>query len=103
MTDKKQDFYQKLRQRIKKWAESREAEEHPWSKYILWAPDLFYLVWKLASDPQVPRSERIKLLAVIAYFVSPLDLIPEGLLGPVGFLDDIVLLNPVIHYCNFLQ
>ncbi|MDZ7722487.1 MAG: hypothetical protein U5R06_06630 [candidate division KSB1 bacterium] len=42
MTDKKHDFYQKLRQKVVKWAESREAEEHPWSKYILWAPDLFY-------------------------------------------------------------
>lgn len=97
MPEEKQDFYKKIRQKIVKWSKSRQAEEHPWTRYILWAPDLFYLVWKLASDSRVPQSERIKLLAVMAYFISPLDLIPEGLLGPVGYLDDIVLVALVLN------
>lgn len=97
MAKDQKDFYKRLREKIVKWSQTREAEDHPWSKYILWAPDLFYLVWKLASDPRVPKSERIKLFAVIAYFVSPLDLIPEGLLGPVGYLDDIVLVALVLN------
>lgn len=97
MTLDKKDFYHKIRQKIVKWSQSQQASEHPWSKYILWAPDLFYLIWKLASDERVPKAERIKLLAVIAYFISPLDLIPEGLLGPVGYLDDIVLVALVLN------
>jgi uncharacterized membrane protein YkvA (DUF1232 family) len=38
------------------------------------------------------RHPKAFLIAVIAYVVSPIDLIPEGFLGPVGFLDDIVVL-----------
>lgn len=97
MNDKESAFYKKLRKKIADWIDSKEGETNQWSKYILWAPDLFYLLWKLSTDPEVPKSERIKLLAAIAYFISPLDLIPEGLLGPFGFADDIVLAAFVLN------
>ncbi|MEN9560333.1 MAG: hypothetical protein RLZZ502_1544, partial [Pseudomonadota bacterium] len=32
------------------------------------------------------------LLLAAAYFVSPFDLIPEALLGPIGWLDDLGVL-----------
>lgn len=31
------------------------------------------------------------LLAVLSYFISPIDLIPEAVLGPLAFTDDIAL------------
>lgn len=97
MSEQKQDFYQKLRKKIVNWAESKQGAEHKWSKYIIWAPDLFYLLWKLSTDPEVPKSERTKLLAALAYFISPIDLIPEGFLGPVGYTDDIVLAAIILN------
>lgn len=96
MADKESDFYQKLRKKIAAWLEG-EGEEHQWSKYIMWAPDLFYLLWKLSTDPEVPKAERIKLVAAIAYFISPLDLFPEAFLGPFGFADDIIIAAFVLN------
>ena len=97
MSDKESDFYKKIRKKVMTWVEGKEGSSNQWSKYIIWAPDLFYLMWKLSTDPEVPKSERMKLLAAIAYFISPIDLIPEGLLGPFGFADDIVLAAYVLN------
>ena len=48
--------------------------------------------------------EKAKLAAVVAYFISPIDLLPEMILGPTGFLDDIVLsayaLNSIVNKTN---
>ena len=75
-----------------------------WAGYLLVAPDLFHLLCKLTLDKEVPAKEKAKLAIVIAYFVSPLDLIPEAVVGPVGYIDDIVLsayvLNSIISKTN---
>lgn len=86
-----EDFYKRLRKRIVAWAESREGETHRWAKILLAAPDFFHLLICLSADPDVPLTEKGKLAGAIAYFISPLDLMPELVLGPVGFLDDIIL------------
>ena len=86
-----QDFYQKIRWSIRKWAESKEGQTSKHLDFLMAAPDLFHLLIKLMADPEVPTDEKARLAGVIAYFVSPLDLLPEVLLGPVGFLDDIAL------------
>ena len=94
--NKEHDFYQRLRNKIQNWLD-KEGRSHEWARYIIWAPDLFYVLWKLSTDPDVPKSERIKLVAAIAYFISPFDLLPEALLGPFGFADDIVVAAFVLN------
>src|SRR5690606_30646905 len=59
--------------------------------------DLFHLLCRLVVDTRVPAKEKAKLAMAIAYFVSPLDLMPEGLLGPVGYLDDVALAAYVLN------
>ena len=97
----KKDFYQKLRSNIKVWLEQGNGANTKWADYILLAPDLFHLLTKLAIDPDVPVSKKVKIAGIIAYFISPLDFLPELLLGPVGYLDDIALtayiLNDIIN------
>lgn len=97
----KKDFYQKLRSNIKVWLEQGNGAHTKWADYILLAPDLFHLLTKLAIDPDVPVSKKVKIAGIIAYFISPLDFLPELLLGPVGYLDDIALtayiLNDIIN------
>lgn len=44
----------------------------------------------------VPRSSLLLIAAGVLYFVSPLDLIPDLLVG-VGFLDDVTVLTYVIR------
>lgn len=95
------DFYQKIRSNIKVWLEQGNGANNKWVDYILLAPDLFHLLTKLAIDPDVPVSKKVKIAGIIAYFISPLDFLPELLLGPVGYLDDIALtayiLNDIIN------
>jgi len=101
MDEEKKDFYQRLRTDIKKWLAEKNNDDNRWAEYILLAPDLFHLLTKLAIDPDVPASKKVKIAGIIAYFISPLDFLPELLLGPVGYLDDIALtayiLNDIIN------
>jgi len=48
-------------------------------------------------DPDVPKADKAKLVGVIAYFISPIDLMPEALLGPIGYVDDIALAAYVLN------
>ncbi|MBA3066419.1 DUF1232 domain-containing protein [bacterium] len=85
------DFYQILRSKIRKWAASKKGKNNKWVEFILLAPDLFHLLCKLVIDDDVSLEDKVKLALVIVYFVSPLDLIPEGILGPMAYVDDIAL------------
>ena len=59
---------------------------------------------KLAIDKDVPTKEKAMLAGAIAYFISPIDVIPEGIIGPAGYVDDIALaafvLNSIITNCD---
>jgi uncharacterized membrane protein YkvA (DUF1232 family) len=48
-------------------------------------------LWKLFRHPQTPRAARWIAFAVIAYAVSPIDLIPD-FIPVLGLLDELVLL-----------
>ena len=91
MAQDHEDFYQRMRGQIQEWLKSDDGRSNQWAEYLLFAPDLFHLLCKLAGDPDVPTSDKAKLAGAIAYFVSPIDLMPEALLGPLGYLDDIAL------------
>jgi uncharacterized membrane protein YkvA (DUF1232 family) len=85
------DFYTSLRNRIESWLTTDEGRGSQWTDYLLAAPDLLHLLAKLSMDPDVPVKEKAKVGAVLAYFVSPIDIVPEALGGPPGLLEDIAL------------
>ncbi|MGB4304295.1 MAG: DUF1232 domain-containing protein [Syntrophomonadaceae bacterium] len=95
------DFYRQLRNKINSWLQGNEGKNHKWAEYLMLVPDMFHLLCKLVMDPDVSPAEKAKLGAVIVYFVSPIDFIPEGFTGPLGFLDDLALtayaLNSIIN------
>jgi uncharacterized membrane protein YkvA (DUF1232 family) len=97
-SDKKaaSDFYQHLRERLRQWVKEK-GKNHKYADYLLFAPDFLHLLCKLSIEPEVPTSSKAKLAAAIAYFVSPADLMPEGLLGPIGYLDDIAIAAYVLN------
>jgi len=90
--------------KIRNWLESDAGRHNKWAEYLMFAPDLFHLLCKLSLDPEVSTREKAKLAAAIAYFVSPIDLIPEALTGPIGYVDDIALaayvLNSIVNNTN---
>ena len=98
MNKEQQDFYQKLRKKITNFLEKKNT---PYADVLLLAPDMFHLLVKLSLDERVPTKQKAKFVGVIAYFISPLDLFPEFILGPIGYLDDIALASYVLNnYIN---
>ncbi|HUT54298.1 MAG TPA: DUF1232 domain-containing protein [bacterium] len=89
------DFYQAIRRRIKEWAAGK-GKGHKYLEFVLLAPDLLHLMVKLTLDRRVPAAAKAKLGFAIAYFISPLDLLPEAVLGPIGYLDDVAMAAWVI-------
>ena len=43
------------------------------------------------NDARVNAKNKVLLGSGVAYFVFPIDLLPEAFLGPVGYADDLVL------------
>ena len=91
MKNTEESFYIKLRVKIQDWIKTDKGKNHKYVNYILVVPDLFYILWQLLIDDRVSTEFKLKVGLVIAYFVSPIDLIPEAIFGPVGYLDDIGL------------
>jgi len=95
--NKEEKFYLKLRKNISKWLEDNSNSGHKWKDYILVVPDIFYLLVKLVQDKDVPQGKKVKLVSAIAYFISPIDVLPEAFLGPIGYLDDIAVAAYVLN------
>ncbi len=90
-------FYDRLRARIVRTLERRGGKLGPGvASTLLLVPDVFILMLRLAMDKEVPKPTRALLASTMAYFVLPIDLMPEGVIGPAGYLDDIVLALTVL-------
>jgi len=55
------------------------------------APAFYRMMTRLLGDSQLPRSMWQMVIASIAYFILPTDVIPEETQGPRGYIDDVFL------------
>jgi len=92
--EKHQDFYQKIRKQIAEFLEKRNFE---YGHLLLLAPDFFHLLVKLSLDRRVPNDKKLKLGIGIAYFIFPFDILPEAILGPIGYMDDLAVAAFVLN------
>jgi uncharacterized membrane protein YkvA (DUF1232 family) len=53
-------------------------------------PDLLRLLRRLATDATLPRGVRARLWALLAYLVSPIDLVPD-FVPVIGYADDAIV------------
>jgi uncharacterized membrane protein YkvA (DUF1232 family) len=60
-------------------------------------PNLLKLLTRLMRDPRVPIRKKAFIGAVMAYVVSPIDLIPDFVVG-LGRLDDIILVSLAVDH-----
>ena len=65
--------------------------EGKFSHLIARAPALYRMMTRLLDDRDLPRSMSPLVIAAIAYFILPEDIIPEEKYGPIGYVDDIYL------------
>jgi uncharacterized membrane protein YkvA (DUF1232 family) len=97
MKTNKSDFYASLRNKIHDWVNSEKGKNHKYVEYILVVPDFFYVLWKLMIDDRISTEFKMKIGLVVAYFISPIDLFPEAIFGPIGYLDDIGLTAALLN------
>lgn len=89
-------FYDRLREKISSYLSKGKAPSLA-RDALLFAPDTFILLTRLARDPRVTGKNKVLLGSAIAYFVFPLDLMPEAIFGPIGYLDDLVFAVYVLN------
>jgi uncharacterized membrane protein YkvA (DUF1232 family) len=96
-SSKEMEFYRKLRKTVKVWAGGDKSRANRYTDLILAGPDLFMLLLLLSQDERVSQRNKAKLAGAAAYFINPLDFVPELLLGPPGLIDDVALSALVLH------
>ena len=88
--DQAERFYDRLRQRIHSHLEGHGRVAEKFGDFLLLVPDVFILLWRLTNDSRVSGKNKVLLGSSIAYYIFPFDVIPEAILGPIGYLDDLV-------------
>ncbi len=96
ITQRTPDWYETWRERIRTWVSTHADDEA--AAVILLVPDLLALVVRLARDKRVPFMLKGQLLLAAAYVLSPVDLIPEVMVGVVGLGDDAGVLVLVLMW-----
>ncbi len=84
------DLYARLRQKVTGYT-------GPYQEYVLLMPDVVALITRLMLDPRVEARHKAYLGAALAYVVSPIDILPERVLGAVGYLDDLAVMVAVLN------
>ncbi len=92
-------FYGKLRKKIHKLAIAKGGDKAgEFTEYILALPDFFILLCRLAVDKRVGNKQKLLVGGIIAYVISPIDIIPD-FIPFIGYVDDLVL---VVYGLNII-
>jgi uncharacterized membrane protein YkvA (DUF1232 family) len=97
-SDRAHRFYDRLRERVRTYLDNKGSVAGKTGEYLMLIPDIFILLWRLVNDPRVSGKNKVMLGSGLAYYLFPLDLIPD--LTAIGYLDDlifgVILLNKVL-------
>ena len=86
-------LYDRMRRRI---AEPARGGPSGLGDWMLLLPDLTALMFRLLRDPRVAPGDKLLALLGVGYVVSPLDLLPTFLFGPMGLLDDLLVVSATL-------
>jgi uncharacterized membrane protein YkvA (DUF1232 family) len=90
---REQRIYDRLRARVVSTDPGKRAGV--WD-LLLFLPDLVVLLFRLMQDPRVPMGSKAVAAVGVGYALSPIDLLPEILFGPLGFVDDLVVVAAAV-------
>lgn len=92
-------FYDRVRSGVERYLERRAGRVgRSTAQALLLVPDLLLLLTRMFLDREVPRASRALIGGALAYFLFPADLAPEIVIGPIGFLDDLVIAGTVLAH-----
>ena len=75
------DFYDLLIDNLESYVEDYDT-------FIDYGPRLYKLLCDCLNEEIINGDLRINISAAIAYYVVPMDVIPEQIYGPYGYIDD---------------
>lgn len=81
-------FYDRLRARM---VSPKKGTSSGIGDLLLLLPDLTVLLLRLLRDDRVGMGAKGIALLGVGYLLSPIDLLPEFLFGPVGLIDDLLV------------
>lgn len=84
-----QDYYDVLSYNL-------ETYKGEYASFIDNGPALFKFLNDLLIKKELTSEYKLKISAAIAYYVVPMDVIPEQIYGPYGYIDDIFISSYVI-------
>jgi uncharacterized membrane protein YkvA (DUF1232 family) len=89
--------YDRLRDRMTAWVERRGGRVGAGTaEALLLVPDIFMLLARLSLDRSLPRQTRTMMAGALAYFLMPVDLLPEAFLGPGALTEDLIIATAVL-------
>jgi len=94
--DRATRFYDRIRASIHEFTENKGVAGKT-AEFLMLVPDTFMLLWRLATDSRVAGKDKVLLGTAVAYFILPFDLIPEAIVGPLGYMDDLVFAVYVLN------
>jgi uncharacterized membrane protein YkvA (DUF1232 family) len=98
--ERAQRFYDRIRASIQEFINNKSAVAGKTAEFLLLVPDVFILLWRLTTDRRVNGKDKVLVGSAVAYFILPFDFVPEALVGPIGYLDDLIfgvyVLNKVL-------
>lgn len=93
LNPREQRLYDRLRKGI---VEKRVGEGSGVRDLLLLLPDLTVLLMRLLRDSRVPVTSKAIALLGVGYVLSPIDLFPVFLLGPLGLVDDLIVVSAAL-------
>ena len=101
MDGREQRLYDRLRAMV---AVPRPGERSGLRDLMLLLPDLTVLLLRLLRDDRVPLGGKAIALLGVGYVLSPIDLVPELIFGPIGVLDNLFVvgasLSRILNYVH---
>lgn len=83
-----QRFYDRLRARV---VTPKPGYASSFGDLLFLLPDLTMLLVRLMRDDRVGLAAKAIALLGVGYILSPIDLLPEIVLGPIGLVDDLLV------------
>jgi len=81
-------LYDRLRTRV---VQQRHGDPSSMGALLLLLPDLTICLMRLLRDDRVPLGSKAIAVIGVGYVLSPIDVFPALLLGPLGLVDDLVV------------
>ena len=87
----------RLYDRVRGWVVSSRPNARPGVRdMLLLLPDMVTLLYRLIRDPRVPPGAKVIAVLGLTYAASPIDVLPAFLFGPIGAIDDLIVVTATL-------